>query len=403
MPVSPSLIQMVLHFILSDQTLFTNPELFEFDYMPDQVLFRESQLAELAFWIRSCMEGRQPAHAICRGPPGCGKTTSVKHLFTEIRAVESRLLPIYVNCQTDPTHYAIASRIYASVTGMNPPGRGWPTKKMMDIIADTILERESALIVCLDDIQYLMRHDSRDAVISSLIGMESEYPGCRAGVIMTTSDMQPDFPRIVDLPFSSTICSREIPFPPYTAEEIREILRLRVREGVLPGVISSGVLDLIVRETEVAGDLRVGIDLLKRSVLRAEREERGAVLREDILLAYGNFRLLHLKKKVQGLSEEERAILLRVHLLEERGGGGLISGELYGNLIEEEEIAYSIFMDRLENLADLGLIDLRVRQAKGRTDVIVPRYSREEVEGICTSWERGAHSLKEGAESKSFR
>jgi Cdc6-related protein, AAA superfamily ATPase len=153
---------------------------------------------------------------------------------------------------------------------------------------------------------------------------------------------------------------------------------------VLPGVISSGVLDLIVSKTEMAGDLRIGLDLLKRSVLRAEHEERGAVLREDILLAYGNFRLLHLKKRVHELSRGEYCLfLLLMRQIAETGGEALISGELYGYLIEEEEIAYSIFMDRLENLADLGLIDLRVRQAKGRTDVIVPRYSREEVEGIC--------------------
>lgn len=168
-------------------------------------------------------------------------------------------------------------------------------------------------------------------------------------------------------------------------------------------MISSGVLDLIVRKTKTAGDLRVGLDLLKRSVLRAEQEARGAVLREDVILAHGDARLLHLKKMEQGLSEEERAILLLVHQLAERGGGGLISGELYGHLIEEEEIAYWIFMEQLENLADPGLIDLRVRQTKGRTDVIVPRYSREEVEGICNRDCGDAHSLKAGAESKSFR
>ncbi len=384
MPVSPSLIQMVPHFILSDQTLFTNPEIFEFDYMPDQVLFRESQLTELAFRIRAATEGMHPAHAICRGPPGSGKTTSVKHLFREIGEETDGVVPIYLNCQTDLTNYAIYSKIFTRIVGHDPPGSGIPLRRLIDAIAQALLDRNVVLLVCLDDLQCLIQPDAANEVIYPLFRMHQDYPGCRAGVIMTTGEMQPDFSQRDDLSFSSAVCGEEIPFPPYTAEEIHEILRLRVREGVLPGVISSGVLDLIVSKTEMAGDLRIGLDLLKRSVLRAEHEERGAVLREDILLAYGNFRLLHLKKRVHELSRGEYCLfLLLMRQIAETGGEALISGELYGYLIEEEEIAYSIFMDRLENLADLGLIDLRVRQAKGRTDVIVPRYSREEVEGIC--------------------
>ncbi len=383
MPVSPSLIQMVPHFIFSDQTLFTNPELFEFDYMPDQVLFRESQLAELAFRIRQGQEEASLVHVICRGPPGSGKTTSVKHLFREIEEETDGIVPIYLNCQTDQTPFAIYSGIYARLFGKKPPRTGIQAEKLVSAIAQAVPDRTRILLICLDDVQHLVQHDAVGEVLSSLFRMHLDFPECKITVITTTSDMQLDFSRIVDLVVSSTLCSEEIFFSPYTAEEIHEILSLRVSEGVLPGVISSGVLDQIVRKTEMAGDLRVGLDLLKRSVLRAEHEGRGAVLREDILLAYGNFRLLHLKKAVQRLSEEERSILLRIHLLEETGGEALISGELYGNLIEEEEIPYSIFMDRLENLADLGLIDLRVRQAKGRTDVILPRYSREEVEGIC--------------------
>lgn len=374
---------MALHFLLSDQTLFTNPELFELDYMPDQLLFRESQLAELAFRIRYGVEGMHPAHAICRGPPGSGKTTTVKHLFREIGGGTDGIVPIYLNFQTGLKNYAICSKIFTRIIGHDPPGSGIPLRRLMDAIAEALLDRNVVLLVCLDDLQCLIQHDAENEVIYPLIRMSLDYPGCRAGVIMTTGEMRPDLSRIGDLSFSSTLCGEEIPFSPYTAEEIQEILRLRVRGGVLPGVISSGVLDLIVRKTEKAGDLRVGLDLLKRSVLRAEQEMRGSVLREDVILAYGDARLLHLKKALQGLSGEERAILLQVHQLAERGGGGLISGDLYGHLIEEEEMAYWIFMERLENLADPGLIDLRVRQAKGRTDVIVPRYSREEVEGIC--------------------
>ena len=402
MPAPPSLIQMVPHFILSDQTLFQHPELFEFDYLPEQVLFRESQLAELAFQIRHGQEEVSPVHIICRGPSGCGKTTSVKHLFREIEEAENGIVPIYLNCQADQTPFAIYSRIYTRLFGMKPPRTGIRAEKLMNAIAEAVSGRDASLLICLDDLQRPAEHDAVGEALTSLFRMHEDFPECRTTVITTTSTMHLDLSRIVDSGIASTLRTAGIPFPPYRAEEIREILRLRIREGVLPGVISSGMLDEITRKTERAGDLRVGLDLLKRSVLGAMREGRSSVLREDILLAYGDARLLHLKKTVQELSEEERAILLLIHRMAERDGGGLISGELYGCLIEEEEISYPAFMNRLATLAELGLVDLWIRHAKGKMDVIMPGYSREEVEGICRVESRDAHSLKAGAESKSF-
>ncbi|RQD83397.1 MAG: cell division control protein 6, partial [Methanocalculus sp. MSAO_Arc2] len=75
---------------------------------------------------------------------------------------------------------------------------------------------------------------------------------------------------------------QEVRFPRYTADEIKEILAPRVKAAVRPGVVPQPVLDEIVRQTEKAGDLRVGLELLRRAVLSAERAGRSAVVIEDI-------------------------------------------------------------------------------------------------------------------------
>ena len=72
--------------------------------------------------------------------------------------------------------------------------------------------------------------------------------------------------------FFSFLCLPEnITFPQYTIDEVKDILSNRAKMGFYPGVIDETVLDRISEHTSALGDLRVGIDLLKRSALNAER------------------------------------------------------------------------------------------------------------------------------------
>ena len=77
--------------LMWDETLFRDPEVFEFDYVPGQFQFRENQMRELAFQIRPGMRGGRPLNSICKGLPGTGKTTSVRKLFSEIGETTKKL------------------------------------------------------------------------------------------------------------------------------------------------------------------------------------------------------------------------------------------------------------------------------------------------------------------------
>ncbi len=79
-------------------------------------------------------------------------------------------------------------------------------------------------------------------------------------------------------------------FPAFKEEEIRELLQDRITAGLLPGVISDEVFSLIMEHTMQCEDLRVGIAMLKRSVMFAERYGRSSVTEEDILKSFEIFR-----------------------------------------------------------------------------------------------------------------
>jgi len=131
-------------------------------------------------------------NAVCRGLPGTGKTTSVLRIFAELEQTTKKILPVYVNCQNDRTKYMVFSRIYAAIVGHAPARTGISIKSVMDAIGDALQRREISLIVCLDDANLLHYNNTLGDVVNSLLRLHQDYPGARAAVFATVSDMDLD-------------------------------------------------------------------------------------------------------------------------------------------------------------------------------------------------------------------
>ena len=364
--------------LMWDETLFRDPEVFEFDYVPEQFQFRENQMRELAFQIRPGLRGGRPLNSICKGLPGTGKTTSVRKLFSEIEETTKKLVPVYVNCQIDNTKFAIFSQIYRKLTGHLPPASGTSFKQLFDAICRILQRDEIVLLVALDDANYLLYENEINKVLYTLLRAHEAFEGIRAGVIVIISDLDVDLVKAVDARVSSVFRPTEIYFPPYEHAEIRDIMQARVMQGMYPGVISEEMLSLVIDQTRKSGDLRVGIDLLKRATLNAERAARRTVEREDICGAYLVSKYLHLSFTTKTLKDEEKNVLralARASVSEQE----MNAGEVYKTIAESVGIRYTRFYEVIKKLDALRLVNLHYREGKGRTRLISLRYEPQKV------------------------
>jgi cell division control protein 6 len=362
--------------LMWDETLFRDPEVFEIDYVPEQFNYRDDQIKELAFQIRPSLRGGRPLNTVCRGLPGTGKTTCVKKLFEEITTTTKKVLPVYINCQIDNTKFAIFSQIYRKLTGHLPPPSGTSFKTIFDAIARMIMKDEIVLLVCLDDANYLLYENEINNVLYPLLRSYESFEGTRIGVILILSDMAVDLSRSIDARVSSVLCPTDIYFPPYSEEEVRTIISERVMQGFYPGVISTEMVNLVVTQTLKGGDLRVGIDLLKRAALSAERKAKRAIEREDICGAYLMSQYLHLSFSLKSLKSEEREIIKKLAELA-NDKKDMNAGDVYKTIRESTEISYTRFYEMVKKFDLMRLIDLEYRSGtgeKGRTRVISLRY-----------------------------
>jgi cell division control protein 6 len=364
--------------LMWDETLFRDPEVLEIDYVPEQFEFRDAQMRELAFQIRPGLRGGRPLNTICKGLPGTGKTTSVRKLFTEIEESTKKLVPVYINCQIDNTKFAIISQIYRKLVGHLPPSSGTSFKQVFDAIARILVKEEIVLIVALDDANYLLYENEINKVFYTLLRSHESYEGTRIGVIVIVSDLDVDLARAVDARVASVFRPAEIYFPPYENAEIHEIMKARAMQGLFQGVLSEEMLDLVVEQTLKSGDLRVGIDLLKRATLNAEHAARRSIGKEDICGAYEVSKYLHLSYTIKTLKDEER-LILKSFAQRTAKEQEMNAGEVYKSIRESLSIGYTRFYEIIKKMDAMRLINLEYRDGKGRTRIITLRYDHAKI------------------------
>ena len=359
--------------LMWDETLFRDVEVFEIDYMPEQFDFRDSQIRELAINVKPGLAGARPLNTICKGLPGTGKTTTVKMLFSDIEEKTQKIIPVYINCQIDNTKFAIFSQIYKKLTKRPPPASGTSFKNLFDQICKIIADKDAVLLVCLDDANYLLYEKEISNVLYTLLRSHEVNEGVRIGVITIISDMSVDLTQEVDNRVASVFRPSEIYFAPYSQSEISEILNQRVMQGLYPGVLSPEIFELIVEQTMKSGDLRVGIDLLKRSALNAERDARKEIVKDDVCRAYLVSKYLHLSSSVKTLSDEEKSLLKALAAMSQNEKE-MNAGAVFDELKDSLKIGYTRYSEILKKFDSMRLINLNYKEGKGRTRLITLRY-----------------------------
>jgi len=371
-------------FCIPDHPIFRDRDVLESDYVPEEFPFRDSQLEEIAYCLQPCLAGSRPLNAVLRGIPGTGKTTSVKRIFAEAAVATKRVLPVYVNCQAERTLFSILSRVHSRIYGHVPPALGSPARTVLDRVGRGLVDRKLVLAVCLDDANYLLADRLLNSVLYTLLRLHETYPGVRSGVLLAVSDMDIDFHQALDPCVMSVLSPTEISFPPYTWDEVHSILQDRVRRALYPGVLPGELLDLVVDRAMSCGDLRVGIDLVRRASLGAERAGQKKVTRENIETAFESSRDVYLGSCVKALSKEEQDLLEHIaRVTLEDPERPITTGTLFGSV--QGQVSYTVFHQRIKKLDEMRLIDVNHKNAGkgGRTREILLRYDPVTVMEAC--------------------
>jgi archaeal cell division control protein 6 len=361
--------------LMADETLFKSEEVFTPSYVPEDFAHRDDQIKEMTLSLKPGLRGVNPINTLVHGPPGTGKTTAVKYLFGEVNKASGRMLTVYVNCEDHNTRFGVFSRIHEEVFGHAPPDTGKPLNAVKEKVFRKLQKEGKSLVVALDEIDHLFLNNTVDSLLMDLLKAHASYGYDRVGVVGILIDE--GIMAQLGQKAASVYNPVRVHFPPYSHAETAEILRMRVTYGLYDGVLSDDLFEYIVGKAAEAGDMRVGIDLIRRSALLAEKDASRKILREHVETAYEKeSRTSNLKRTVASLDELERGLMSLIAAEE-----GLKSGELYERLRGKSGTGVKKYNQMIAKLEHIGLVETVPIQGRGQTREIRLKHNKKDVLG----------------------
>ncbi len=374
---------------LSSKKIFQrNREILRPSYIPDELPHRREQINQLASILVTALRGDRPSNVLIFGKTGTGKTASVKYLGKEIKKADSqfnRVSYLYMNCEVVDTQYGVLQNIgnmFIEDFNERIPFTGWSTERVYNILREKIDDTNRVVILVLDEIDKLV-YKSGDDVLYHLSRINDDLQNAKVSLIGISNDLK--FTEFLDPRVKSRLGEEKMVFPPYNAEQLKDILNQRSNIAFYQGVIDPSVAPLCsALAAQEHGDARRALDLLRVAAEIAERNGDDKVTEAHVYKAKNKIELDCVTEAIRTLPTQSKLVLMSIILNEEKGEGRLTTGDVYetyrdlSHMVGVTMLTQRRITDLISELDMLGIIHARVKSfgRGGRTKEIessVPR------------------------------
>jgi len=321
----------------SEQTLFTDESVLDFDYVPPAVTNREDEIKNIVSGIKPLFAEKRPANIFITGKPGIGKTLSVRFVFNELKNTSEEIIPCYINNWKCSTYHSVFVEL-SKFFGVPYPRKGVSTDEIIRGITKKI-DNKKGIVIAFDEID---KARSLDFIYPLIEGF-----GRKIGLLFISN--YSDFLKKVDSRLLSRLNVENLDFKPYSRDDVSKILMQRVNHAFYPEVFTDEAFSKVVDYSFKHNDLRLGISLLLKSGRIAENDSSRKVFGKHVDEAVSSIKNVLFKEKAEKLEEHEQVILELLKTL-----NGAITGELYDKFLENHKgvsmRTFRKYLNRLETL-----------------------------------------------------
>ncbi len=368
-------------YLRTHPTFRLDREILRPSYIPEKLPHRQHQIDQLAQILVPALRHQQPSNILIFGKTGTGKTAVVKYMENEFKKVDGggTIDYLHMNCEIIDTPYGILQNIgnrFIESFNQRIPFTGLSTDRVYNMLIDKLGEKKRVVIIALDEIDKLVSR-SGDDILYQLLKINDDVENAKVSIIGISNDLK--FTEFLDPRVKSRLGDEKMVFPPYNANELKDILHQRASLAFDNGVVGESVLSLIAAlAAQEHGDARRALDLLRVAAELAERSGASVITEQHVQMAKNKVDLDTVIEAVKSLPTQSKVILLDILLNEQAGNNKLTTGEVYTTYCDLcrraglPKLTQRRVTDLISELDMLGLVQARVKSygRGGRTKEI---------------------------------
>ena len=382
----------IFYNFLNENSVFTDKSKISPHYAPEKLPFRDDQIRDLSLWLSPILKKSKPHNVFIYGKVGTGKTTVVRHVTSQLEKFsKDQHLPlqtVYLNCRNYQTKYTV---LVFCVQLFYPDQNffGYSRSFIYDKFLTYIRENKINFVLILDEVDKVKEKEIDD-LIYTLTRTNDELDGGSVSIIGISNNLF--FKNNLDSRTKSTLCEQEAVYPPYNADELRDILTQRIDVAFKKDVVNSSAINAAAAiAAKESGDARRAVMLLLRAGEIADLNNLTQVTDKEVYDAKEKVEQEVMKSMVLTLPVQLQLVLLAIaeSSLKPKGilaisgiqtadSNVLYSGEIYDkycSLCEkysEKAVTIRWFREYITELETYGFISTTVsgKGVKGNTTLI---------------------------------
>lgn len=274
-------------FWASEDPIFERKELLDIDHVPneDRIIGRDNEIERVASSIHPAVSGQSPRNTLIYGKTGTGKSLVSKHVTRSAQEYalnnDTKLGRAYIDCTQSNTETQVVINLARILnnpeeTDITIPVTGLSTDVYYHRLWNILDDLYDVGIIILDEIDKLQ--DNEILMQLSRAGEAGKVKKCRVGIIAISNKIS--FKKSLDERVLSSLQDREFVFPPYDANQLRDIMHNRAdafKEGVLTGDVIPLASAFAAQEH---GDARKALDIL-RNAGEIAKDQHAERIREE--------------------------------------------------------------------------------------------------------------------------
>ena len=368
-----------IQYVQKRKQLVKNKNVLQTTYIPEELPHRKEQIDRIVSIISIALSGEKPSNIIIYGKTGTGKTAVMNYIGKELRKADpamEKCYYLYVNCEVVDTAYGILYNIASQfIKDINQkiPFTGWSFEKLYEELYNEIEKMNRVFVIVLDEVDHMISKKG-DAILYYLAKINEHLDRSKVSLVGISNNMK--FLELLEPKAKSRLGGESLIFPPYSKEQLEDILEGRAKEVFDDGILDNDVLSYCAAlAARNDGDARMAIDLLRTSADIAERNGDAVVTIAHVKSAKASMELDVVEEAVRTLSIQSKIVLLSIIKNTENGNKVMITGDVYNiyreiaSILGISELTQRRVTDLISELDMMGLINASIKSfgRAGRT------------------------------------